>query len=196
MNEKLEYLENKSRQNNIRIYRVREGAEGDDAVGFIKSVLVEKLEIPADMIHIVAAHRSPIQKPAREDATPRSFVVRFLQWNIRQKVLQAAWSKKEVKVGEDRIYFSQDFSSKIQKERSGYASIRRQLKEKNVKSHIIYPARLRVFGDGGSVTYNTLEDAEAHLQEQGILSTTNPRPHHALVHAAEAQSKPFQKTHN
>lgn len=36
MNEKLEYLENKSRQNNIRIYRVREGAEGDDAVGFIK----------------------------------------------------------------------------------------------------------------------------------------------------------------
>lgn len=149
-------------------------------------MLVEKLEIPADTIQIVAAHRSPTQKPAREDATPRSFVVCFLQWNIRQKVLQAAWSKKEVKVGDDRIYFSQDFSSKIQKERSGYASIRRQLKEKNVKSHIIYPARLRVFGDGGSVTYNTLEDAETQLQEQGILSSTNPKPQAASCAGARS----------
>lgn len=40
MNEKVEYLENHSRQNNIQIYQVKEGAEGDDAVGFIRSLLI------------------------------------------------------------------------------------------------------------------------------------------------------------
>lgn len=40
MNEKVEYLENHSRQNNIQIYQVKEGAEGDDAVGFIGSLLI------------------------------------------------------------------------------------------------------------------------------------------------------------
>lgn len=106
MNEKMEYLENKSRQNNIRIYQVKEGAEGGDAVAFIRSLLVERLEIAPDTLHIVTVHRSLTKKPVGEDVTPRSFVVCFLQWNTLQKVLQAAWSKKEIMVGNSQIYFS------------------------------------------------------------------------------------------
>ncbi|CAL1580584.1 unnamed protein product [Knipowitschia caucasica] len=80
MSEKLEYLENQSRQNNIRIYGVKEGLEGDDIIGF---VLAEKLEILPENIQIAATHRSLGQRPTGENVAPRSMVVRFIQWNMR-----------------------------------------------------------------------------------------------------------------
>lgn len=170
MSEKIEYLENKSRQNNIRVYGIQEGLEANDIIGFVTTLLTEKLDTPLDMIQIVAAHRSSAQRPAR-DAAPRSMVVRFMQWNTRQRVLQAAWSKKEIRIGETRIYFSQDFPSKIQKERSRYFQLRKVLKERNVKSHITYPSKLRVFMDGNAVTYSTLEEADSDLRSKGILQS-------------------------
>lgn len=92
--EKKEYLENKSRQNNIRIHQVREGAEGGDIVKFLKTLISEKLEIPAAQLDIVAAHRSYQRKPAYSGAPPRSIIARFLTWDTRQRVFCAAWTKK------------------------------------------------------------------------------------------------------
>lgn len=40
---KLDYLENKSRQNNIRIYNVKEGAEGENMTHCVEGLLKEKL---------------------------------------------------------------------------------------------------------------------------------------------------------
>lgn len=82
MSEKVEYLENKSRQNNICIYGIQEGLETNDTIGFVTTLLTEKLDIPPDIIQIVAVHRSMAQRPAR-DATPRSMVICFMQWNTR-----------------------------------------------------------------------------------------------------------------
>lgn len=138
MAEKLEYLENKSRQNNIRIHQVKEEAEGTDMVNFLKVLLSEKLEIPAAQLNIVAAHRSYQRKSTQSHTAPRSIIVKFLTWDVRQKVLRAAWAKKIITHEDSRIYFDQDYSSKIQKERSQYAAIRRELREKGLRSHFIY----------------------------------------------------------
>lgn len=183
MTEKLEYFENKSRQHNIRIYGVKEGLEGDDIIGFITSLLAEKLEIPPEAIQIAAAHRSLGPRPTQEDAAPRSLVVRFTQWNIRQKVLRAAWTKKEITIGQCRLYLSQDFSNKIYKERSRLLQLRKLLKEKNVKSHIIYQSRLKVFTEGNITTYNSFDEAEAGLRDQGLLGRGDEtaRDLHVLV---------------
>ena len=170
MSEKLEYLENKSRQNNIRIYGIKEGSEGNDIIDFVTKLLVEKLDISPEIIQIAAAHRSLGLTHIRETATPRSMVVRFVQWNTRQRVLNTAWSKREIRMGESRIFFSQDFSSKLQKERSRYTVLRKLLKERNVKSFVVYPSKLRVFIDGAAITYGTLEEAESGLREKGILA--------------------------
>ncbi|KAK7905221.1 hypothetical protein WMY93_017828 [Mugilogobius chulae] len=169
MAEKLEYLENKSRQFNIRIYGVKEGLEGEDAIGFITSLLAEKLEIAPEIIQIAAAHRSLGPKPTREDAAPRSLVVRFAQWNTRQKILRAAWNKKEITIEERRIYLSPDFSNKIHKERSRLFQLRKLLKQKNVNSHIIYPSRLKVFMEGNTTTYDSFEEAQSSLRDLGLL---------------------------
>lgn len=107
MSEKLDYLENKSRQNNVPIYQVKEELEGKDPTAFIK-----ELCIPEEEIVISAVHHSLIQRQASGTGPPRSFVVRFQEWHIRQKVLQKAWSQKEVIVGGKCIFSSQEFPQK------------------------------------------------------------------------------------
>lgn len=174
MAEKIDYLENKSRQNNIRIYQMKEGAEGADMVGFITRLINEKLGIPANDLLIVAAHRSLAKKPD-DAAPPRSIVVRFLQWNTRQKVLQAAWAKKDVRYEETRIYFDRDYSAKVQQERTRYVTIRKRLQEKGVKSHILYPAKLKVFVDDDyTITFETPDEAIKQLVTKGILQEPPP----------------------
>ena len=176
----------------VRIYQVKEGMEGADTVAFINKLLTEKLGIPPDQSVIVAAHRSFTKKPINTEATPRSIVVRFLQWDTRQKVLQAAWAKKEITLGDTQIYFDRDYSAKVQQERSLYVPIRTQLGDKSVKSHIIYPAKLKVFGEGDPTVYESAGDAAKHLTELGLISNlpTNTR--------SAPKSTPFMRdqTHN
>lgn len=67
-----------------------------------------------------------------------------------------------------------------------------------MKSHLIYPAKLKVFGDGEPTIYDSPEEADSHLREQGIISTIERRLHRAPVRNAEAQwnGVAFQKAHS
>ena len=136
---------------------------------------MEKLEIPAVQHDIVAAHQLFQRKPAHSGAAPRSITATFLTWDTRQRVLRAAWAKKVIRYEESRIFFDQDYSSKIQKERSLYAPIRKELQEKGVKSHIIYPSKLKVFGNEGAQTYSSAREAAAARHGQRS-STPTRRP--------------------
>lgn len=79
MNNEVEYLEDKSRQNNVTIYQVKEGAEGDNMVDFIKTLVTEKLGIRSEQLLISTAHRSLIKKPTNRNVTPRSIVVHTVE---------------------------------------------------------------------------------------------------------------------
>lgn len=170
MADKLEYLENKSRQNNIRIHQVKEESEGEDIVKFLDELISEKLDIPENELFIVAAHRSPRNKP-KDGEPPRSIVVRFLTWQTKQKVLQAAWEKKRAPImyAEERIYFDQDYSATVMKKRGQYTWIRKELRGKEIKSHFMYPAKLKVFTKGGVQVFNNATEASRALQAQNII---------------------------
>lgn len=199
MNERLEHLENKACQNNIRIYNIKEGTEGGNMAGFIRTFLKEKLMLPPGLLQVEAAYRSPSKtsqqttgKTEDNASSPRSIVVRFPNGNIRQEILQTAWAKN-ISLDEERVYFSQDFTSKVQKERTRYAPLRRLLKEKNVKSHLRNPAKLKVFGEGEPTIYATPEEAERGLREKGVILATDQCQYE--VKRGKAQSVPFQKVH-
>lgn len=193
---RIEYLENKSRQNNIRIYQVKEGAEGADMVKFIEELIRGKLGIPDSELFIVAAHRSAVQtvvgntprqeKP--ENPKPRSIIVRFLTWQTKQRVLDAAWDKERtpIKFDEENIYFDHDYSSEIMNKRRQFTEIRKQLKESGIKSHFKHPAKLKVkIGDGEQV-YNTATEAYAALQAQGILGEQQTQ---SRTHAGRSETR-------
>lgn len=86
-------------------------------------------------------------------------IVCFLDWDTRQQVFKAAWRKREILHDGTRIYFDQDFTTKVQQERKRLRPIRKHLQERQVKSHVIYPAKLKVFEKDRTDIYNDADEA-------------------------------------
>lgn len=92
---KLTQLEGHSCRNNIRIYGIREGAEGTSMINFVEDLIKTELGASTGLTDfgIEGAHRSLGPKPP-ETAPPRSTVVRLARYITKEKILSAAWKKK------------------------------------------------------------------------------------------------------
>lgn len=88
--DQMEYMENKTRQNNICIYNIVEKSEGNDVTAFLNQLIGEVLEVSGEL-NIIRAHRT-----FNERLDPRPIIATFLNNATKRRVLQAAWSKKEV----------------------------------------------------------------------------------------------------
>ena len=93
---KLADQEGSARRENVRIYAVPEGAEdGSGAmIPFMERLLKETLEIP-DMkdLQTERANRALAPQPPT-GAQPRSILVKFLSFRVKEEVLKMAWQKK------------------------------------------------------------------------------------------------------
>lgn len=108
---------------------------------------------------ITRAHCTATSQRTEYRDRPRSIIVCFLDWDTREQVLKAAWRKREILQDGTRIYFDQDFTTKVQQERKRLRPIRKHLQERQVKSHIIYPAKLKVFGKDRTDIYDDADEA-------------------------------------
>ncbi|KAJ4947215.1 hypothetical protein JOQ06_009253 [Pogonophryne albipinna] len=115
---KCEELEGRERRNNLRIYSVPEKCEGNSMMDFVENLIREKLDVSGE-IPIERAHRATGHLTGHSDR-PRSIIVRFQNYNVRQRVLQAAWAKKDIRVKDCRIFFDEDFTTQVFKERAKY----------------------------------------------------------------------------
>ncbi len=110
-------LENKLRRNNIRVYGIPEDAEGKEMIPFITNFFKSTLKLQENMkICIERAHRAITLKP-KPTAPPRSIIVRFLDFKVKQMVLQQAWAQRDVKYQRKRVYFDQDYSPDVLRKR-------------------------------------------------------------------------------
>ncbi|KAJ4926304.1 hypothetical protein JOQ06_008484 [Pogonophryne albipinna] len=81
----------------------------------------------------------------------------------------AAWAKKDIRVKDCRIFFDEDFTTQVFKERAKYRQVRKQLQERNIKSRILFPAKLKLFEKNGKVrVFNNPQDAAQGLLEYGV----------------------------
>ncbi|KAI2647915.1 LINE-1 type transposase domain-containing protein 1 [Labeo rohita] len=170
LGEKCEDLESRSRRSNIRIYGVKEGAEGEMTMTeFTDNLLKSLLELPADRdLGIERAHRSLITAPTDPKASPRSIVVKFLHFPTKQQILFKAWSKKGLKYQGNIISLDNDYSLDIQRRRKEYRDIKRQLKERHIKFRSPYPAMLKVSLESGEKTFHSAWEAADGLKHLGI----------------------------
>ncbi|KAI4899227.1 hypothetical protein NFI96_030702 [Prochilodus magdalenae] len=137
MIEKLDDLESRSRRNNLRIYGIPEDTEkGVQTIDFVKEWLSTELSIPTDL-QIQRAHRALTAKP-KPDKAPRSVIVNFLQYSTKELVLSKAWEKKNIKIGDSRIYFDHDYSAGVLQQRKDYAYVKAALKKQGIRFQTPY----------------------------------------------------------
>lgn len=171
-----EDLQNRSRRNNMRIYRVPEGSEGADVAEFVKELLQAVLQpMPEVNLQMERAHRSLTAKPRNPDAAPRSLIVRFVDYSAKDAILRQAWSQRQIVYKAIPIYFDHDYSPDLQKKRAQVRDVIKQLKQKNIRARCIYPAQLKVFMESGDKIYSTLSDALPKLQELNIQVRVDER---------------------
>lgn len=91
MRDKVVDLESRSRRNNMRIYGVPEEKEGRSVIEFVNKLFKCHLTLPEGLIQ--RAHRASIPKPSAV-ASPRSIIVNFLEFHVKELVFRKAWQQK------------------------------------------------------------------------------------------------------
>ena len=162
-------MEARSRRNNLRIFGIPEGEEGNNACEFLEKFIKSELQLPDIDLKIQRCHRSLGPKPPPQ-AAPRSMVAYFLMYKTKELVLSSAWKKKEIHINGKRVYFDHDYPAEIIKKRKEYAPLRKVLKKRGLRFQTPAPAKLRVFYEEGPTTYNNADEATEDMLKKGILT--------------------------
>ena len=126
-------------------------------------------------MEVVRAHRATVPKPKEPTAPPRSIIVRFLDYRVKQKILLQAWSQGDIEYEGRRVVFDHDYSQSLQKKRKAVWEVIKKLKEKKVKARTVYPAQIKIFLDTGERVFPSLLDARETLKKLGIDVETEER---------------------
>ena len=118
MDSNLEYMENQSRRNNVKIMGVpedkKEEKNWDDTENLVKKLIAEKLDVQ-DNVEIERCHRVNHKRNinrsgrliSKDDEKPRNIVDKFASWKVKERVL-----KKAREIGPANIKFVADLSQK------------------------------------------------------------------------------------
>lgn len=168
-------MENRLRRNNIRVYGIPEEAEGKEMVPFMVEFFRTTLTLKDDVeIKLERAHRAIAPKP-KTKASTRSIIVRFLDFSVKQAVLQQAWKQRDITFQGQKVYFDQDYSPDVQRKRKQVREVIKRLREKNIKAQSAYPAQLKVFLDTGVKVFPSLLEAQSFLKELGVAAEIEER---------------------
>ena len=74
--------------------------------------------MPGVNLQIERAHRSLTAKPKNPTATPRSLIVKFLDYSVKDATLRQAWSQRQILYKAELIFFDHDYSPELQKKRA------------------------------------------------------------------------------
>uniref|UniRef100_A0A3B5B3W5 L1 transposable element RRM domain-containing protein n=1 Tax=Stegastes partitus TaxID=144197 RepID=A0A3B5B3W5_9TELE len=139
LQERVTYLEDAGRRNNVRIVGIEEGAEGNDVHGFVQKLISKTLDVELTQdFEIERSHRTG-QRGGRD----RHILVRFLRFTAREAVLRAAREKGRATWKGKPVSFFQDLSQDVIQKRKKFDGVKRKLQEKGLRYTMIYPAMLR-----------------------------------------------------
>ncbi len=175
---KLTDLEGRSRCDSVIVFGVKEGAEENTTtmIAFVEDLLMRGLELPfSTALNIERAQRALTTKPP-PGAPPRSIVVKFASFKLKDEILNVAWQKKGFDFQGKRIHLDNDYAPELLKKRRNYAEAKAARKERNIRFQTPFPARLRVFYEEGTVIYNSAEMATADMAKRGIKVTVLKHP--------------------
>ena len=110
-------------------------------------------------------HRTPTARRQDSKAGPRPILVRFLNFQDKQRVLRLAREKKELVFKGVRIHIYPDYSAALTQTRRLFDPIKKKCQERDIQYSLLYPCRFRIMSDGKPVFFSSPEVAEAFLHD-------------------------------
>ncbi|KAI4877073.1 hypothetical protein NFI96_002395 [Prochilodus magdalenae] len=165
--DRLEDLENRSPRCNLRIWNIPEGSErGKDPLKFMAELLMQMLGpdvFPAPP-ELERAHRSPSSRTSQNNS-PRPFLVCFSKFQHKEAIIR--WARNhELKHQGATVRIYQDFSTALTKKRAAFNGIEPALYQKNLRFHLLYPARLRMFLGDDIHVFSSHDEAQRFLDQR------------------------------
>lgn len=162
------YLENRLRRCNLSFVGLPEGAEGSDPPTFLENLLISTFGRPEFYPSFVVerAHRLAARPPPPQGAPPRTFIVKFLNFRDRDTILRLTRLKGNIPFRNSEIKVFLDFSAVVQKKRAHFTEAKRQLRIRHYTYAMLFPASLRVVGDGRAHFFDAPEVVFAWLEDQ------------------------------
>uniref|UniRef100_H3ART6 L1 transposable element RRM domain-containing protein n=1 Tax=Latimeria chalumnae TaxID=7897 RepID=H3ART6_LATCH len=152
--------ENHARRNNLRILGFPEGIEQGNPSRFLEEALLSLLGFPeGTKLKIERAHRSLGPKPAAGQR-PHPFIVKFLWFPMKEKILRTAREKGVLDWEGQRILIFPDLSRDLQERRRQFLKVKQMLWDKKIKYGLYYPAILKITCNGVTTSYTSAEAAE------------------------------------
>ncbi|KAK1896470.1 LINE-1 retrotransposable element ORF1 protein [Dissostichus eleginoides] len=193
LQDKLTDIEGRSRRNNIRIFGIPEDKEGDSAPKYLHQLLTTELSLPPNVnLQIQRAHRALAQKP-NINSPPRSMIVHFLEFTVKEMVLKKAWQKKIVVEGRPLI-FDHDYATEVVQKRKAYNGIKKLLKEKGIRFQTPL-TKMRIPWDDGPKLYGSAQEAACDMRKRGfsVGPTGLAAPDHEATLERLQQAMPWQR---
>ena len=150
LKEKVAYLENYTRRQNIRIVGKPENAEGPRPSEFITKLLIDvfgedNFEKPPS---VDRAHRSLAPKPVDGDNRPRPFIVKLHHFQTKELILRLARQKGPLSYNGSRFHIFPDYSPDINKRRAAFSESKKKLHAAKIQFALYYPATLQFTHNG------------------------------------------------
>ncbi|XP_045402501.1 LINE-1 type transposase domain-containing protein 1 [Lemur catta] len=158
--ERLRDIEDRSRSSNIRLIGIPEKDNNENgAEDIIKEIVDENFpELKKDSpLEIISAYRIP-SKIDRRRLTPRHILVKFWNFNDKEKILRASKERKEITYQGTRIRLTADLSLDTLDARSKWSSVIKVLQDKGFKPRILYPAKLAFDFQGKTKIFLDIEE--------------------------------------
>lgn len=165
LQEKVTYLEDAGRRNNVRVTGIPENAEKPDLNRFVLALLADVLDLNVDSgFELERAHRVG---PERADVRNRHILIRFLRFSSREAVLRAAREKRRVEWRGNKISFYQDLSQEVLQQRRKFDTVKKQFHQRGLLYSMLYPASLKVTVNNRSHIFTSPDAAAEFLEADG-----------------------------
>ena len=153
---KVEELRNRSRQNNLVFYNVLEKAQGQDCAEFIQDFIATNmgLETLCGHVEIEFAHRTPTRRAQNSDKKkPRPIHVAFLRYTDKAKILSNAAARlKDNPFQGNLISIGADYEKKTQEQQKELVPYKKTSTEEDragKKVFIAYDTTLKYLDENG-----------------------------------------------
>lgn len=112
---------------------------------------------------VESAHRIP-PVPGPPGSNPRTLIFQMLNFSDRDEILRAARRAGEMKYQNVKLLFFPDYSLETQKLRRSFDQVKVELRARNIKYSILFPAKLRVQDGETAKFFTSPRDAVVWLE--------------------------------